>query len=217
MHEKIKVILADDHPLFRNGLRQAVETDPSLEIVAEAADGATALQLIKTQQPHVAVLDVQMPKLSGLQVTREIQKLKLRSRVVFMTMHNEEDLFNKALDAGAVGYVLKESAVTDILDSIHAVAAGKYYLSPAISHFLMNRTARKEVLVKRQPGLEDLTPTERRVLKFIAENTTSKEIASALGVSYRTIETHRTNICQKLNLRGSHSLLRFAFDNRAAL
>jgi DNA-binding NarL/FixJ family response regulator len=158
-----------------------------------------------------------MPIVSGLQVARSLQKLKLPVSVIFITMHNEEDMFNKAMDAGAKGYVLKESAVSDILSSIRTVAKGNYYLSPAISHFLINRSARKGVLAERRPGLEDLTPQERRVLKMIAEDRTSKEIAELLGVSYRTIETHRTNICNKLNLHGSHSLLRFAFDHRAEL
>ena len=211
------ILLADDHPVFRDGLRQAIVADPSMQIVGEASDGETTLKLIEQLKPQVAVLDIAMPKISGLQVARTLQKLKLPVSVIFITMHNEEDMFNKAMDAGAKGYVLKESVVNDILDSIRTVAKGNYYLSPAISHFLVRRSARKEILTERRPGLADLTPQERRVLKMIAEDRTSKEIAEQLGVSYRTIETHRTNICNKLDLHGSHSLLRFAFDHRREL
>jgi len=211
------ILLADDHPVFRDGLRQAIIADSTMQIVGEASDGETALKLIEQLKPHIVVLDIAMPKVSGLQVARSLQKSKLPVSVIFITMYNEEDMFNKAMDAGARGYVLKESAVSDILSSIRTVAKGNYYLSPAISHFLIHRSTRKDVLAEHRPGLEDLTPQERRVLKMIAEDHTSKEIAELLGVSYRTIETHRTNICNKLNLHGSHSLLRFAFDHRAEL
>jgi len=211
------VLLADDHPAFRDGLRVAITAVTDLQLVGEASEGETALRLIGELRPDVAVLDITMPKLSGLQVARELVRRRLPVSVVFLTMHNEQDMFEKAMDAGAKGYVLKESAVSDIVDSIRSVAAGRHYLSPGISHYLVQRAERQESFRKTQPDLDSLTPAERRVLKLISEDRTTKEIAEDLGLSPRTIEAHRQNICNKLALHGSHSLLRFAFDHREEL
>jgi len=213
----IRLLIADDHPLLRAGLRQVIETDPHLQIVAEAADGASALQLLAAHQPDVAVLDIQMPQLTGFALLREMRARRLTTAVVFLTMYRDEEMFNEALDLGALGYVLKDSATTDIVGAIRAAAAGQPYISPAISGFLFNRATRTKTLSQQHPSLNDLTPTERRVLKLIAENNTSKEIAAELFISYRTVENHRSNICQKLNLKGSHSLLKFAFDHKSEL
>lgn len=210
----IRLLIADDHPLLRAGLRQVIETDARLQIVAEAEDGATALEQLVATQPDVAVLDIEMPQLTGFALLREMRAKRLPTAVVFLTMYRDEEMFNEALDLGALGYVLKDSATTDIVGAIRAAAAGQPYISPAISVFLFNRATRTNTLTKQLPGLNDLTPTERRVLKLIAENNTSKEIAAELFISYRTVENHRANICQKLNLKGSHSLLKFAFDHK---
>lgn len=213
----ISLLIADDHPLLRAGLRQVIATDPRLQIIAEAADGATALELLTTHQPDVAVLDIEMPNLTGFALLRELRAQRLTTAVVFLTMYHEEEMFNEALDLGALGYVLKDSATTDITAAIRAVAAGQPFISPAISAYLFNRATRSTTLTQQLPGLNDLTPTERRVLKLIAENKTSKEIAAELFISYRTVENHRANICQKLDLKGSHSLLKFAFDHKSEL
>jgi DNA-binding NarL/FixJ family response regulator len=217
MTSLIRLLIADDHPLLRAGLRQVIETDARLQIVAEAADGATALEQLVATQPDVAVLDIEMPQLTGFALLREIRARRLQTTVVFLTMYRDEEMFNEALDLGALGYVLKDSATTDIVGAIRAAAAGQPYISPAISGFLFNRATRSSTLARQLPGLNDLTPTERRVLKLIAENNTSKEIAAELFISYRTVENHRSNICQKLNLKGSHSLLKFAFDHKSEL
>ena len=213
MAKRIQVLLADDHPAFRDGLRAAITVVPDLHLVGEAGDGETALRLIGQLQPDVAVLDITMPRLSGLQVARQLQRRGASVSIVFLTMHNEQDMFDKAMDLGAKGYVLKESAVTDIVDGIRTVAAGRHYLSPGISHYLVQRAQGQESFRKNQPGLDSLTPAERRVLKLISKDRTTKEIADELEVSARTIEAHRQNICNKL----SHSLLRFAFDHREEL
>ncbi len=213
----IRLLIADDHPLLRAGLRQVIETDARLQIVAEAEDGATALERLIETQPDVAVLDIEMPQLTGFALLREMRAKRLPTAVVFLTMYRDEEMFNEALDLGALGYVLKDSATTDIVGAIRAAAAGQPYISPVISGFLFNRATRKNTLAKQLPGLNDLTPTERRVLKLIAENNTSKEIAAELFISYRTVENHRANICQKLNLKGSHSLLKFAFDHKSEI
>jgi DNA-binding NarL/FixJ family response regulator len=217
MTTPIRLLIADDHPLLRAGLRQVIATDPHLQIVAEAADGATALELLTAHQPDVAVLDIEMPNLTGFALLRALRAQRLTTAVVFLTMYHDEEMFNEALDLGALGYVLKDSATTDITRAIRAVAVGQPYISPAISSYLFNRATRATTLMQQLPQLSDLTPTERRVLKLIAENMTSKEIAAKLFISYRTVENHRANICQKLNLKGSHSLLKFAFDHKSEL
>lgn len=217
MIHPITLVIADDHPLFRTGLREAIVSDAAMNIVGEAGDGETALSLIRHHSPAMAVLDIDMPKMSGLDAARQLQKEKRETDVIFLTMYKEEDLFNEAMDVGARAYVLKDSAVNEILNAIHAVADGKYYISPTLSDHLIKRSARAEKLLRQTPSLEDLTPAELRILRLIAENKTSKEIADLLSISHKTVENHRTNIASKLHLRGSHSLLRFALENKTGL
>jgi len=217
MSEKIKVLIVDDHPLFRQGLRQVVEADSRFDLVAEAGDGETALRSIQDKTPDVAVLDVDLPRLSGLEVARALQGKGLPTRVIILTMYKEEEIFNRALDFGVMGFVLKENAVEDILNSVVAVAAGKHYLSSTISGYLLRRLGRAEELATKKPGLNDLTKAERRILKLIAEKKTSREIAMELSISQRTVDAHRAHISAKLDLHGNHSLLQFALENRTAV
>lgn len=213
----ITLVIADDHPLFRKGLREVIESDQSIQIVGEAGDGEAALLLIQRLAPAIAILDIDMPVMGGLAVGRELRKQEADVDVIFLTMYKEEDLFNEALDVGARAYVLKDSAVNDILNAVHTVADGRYYVSPALSDNLIRRSTRAEKLLRHVPTLQDLTPAELRVLKLIAGSKTSKEIAGILSLSYKTVENHRTSIASKLHLRGSHSLLKFALENRDVL
>jgi DNA-binding NarL/FixJ family response regulator len=215
--EKIQVVIIDDHPLFRQGLRQVIESDPRFELVAEAGDGEKGFQLILTTKPHVAILDINLPAASGLEIARRIKAKRLRTQIVILTMYKEEETFNRAMSLGVKGFVTKENAVEDILSSIITVAEGGYYLSPSISSYLVNRRNRSDQLATKKPGLEDLTTAERRVLKLVAEKKTSRQIGAELFISPRTVEAHRANICEKLELRGSHSLVHFALENRALL
>lgn len=217
MTSKISVVIVDDHPLFREGLRHAIASDARFDVVGESADGLDALALLKEKKPDVALLDLNLPRLSGLELAREVQAKNLRTKIVVLTMHKEEDTFNRALDVGVMGFVLKENPVQDVLASIVSVAAGEHYLSPSISGYLIRRRDRVDTLVASKPGLESLTKAERRILKLVAENKTSREIAAELFVSPRTIEAHRANIALKLDLRGSNSLLQFAIENRSSL
>lgn len=217
MEKKIKILIADDHPIFRKGLRQAIENDKSLIIVGEADNGLDAYQLIASMKPDVVVLDIEMPVLSGLEVASRVQKEHFPVEIVFLTMYKDEDMFNEAMDRGVKGYVLKENTVEDIVSCIKTVAKGKYFLSPTISSYLVSRSDRARNLLKRKPELDDLTPTERKILKLIAENKTSKEIALMLNVSHRTVENHRLNICNKLDIHGSHGLLKFAIEFKSEL
>lgn len=217
MAERIKVLIVDDHPLFRNGLRQVIQGDARFELAGEAANGEAAWQSILATKPDVAVLDINLPGLTGLEVARKVHEKKLRTRVIILTMLKEEDLINRALDFGVSGFVLKENAVEDIVNAITTAAAGGHYLSPAVSGFLVRRRNRAEALTAHKPGLDDLTRAERRILKLIAEKKTSKEIAAELFISPRTVDAHRANISIKLDLHGTHSLLQFALENRSSL
>ena len=217
MAARIKVLIVDDHPLFRGGLRQVIAADARFELVGETGDGESAWKLILENQPDVAVLDINLPGLTGLEVARQAHEKKLRTRVIILTMHKEEELINRALDFGVNGFVLKENAVEDILDAIVTAAAGGHYLSPSVSGHLVRRRSRAETLAAHKPGLDDLTKAERRILKLISENKTSREIAAELFVSVRTVEAHRANICAKLEMHGSHRLLQFALENRSSL
>lgn len=217
MSTPIRLILADDHPIVRHGLRQIIKADNGLAIVAEVGEGKAALAAIQTHAPDVAVLDIDMPGLDGFAVVRALSTLQNRPEVVFLTMHSEQELFEAALELGIKGYVLKESAVTDIVAAIKAVAAGQAYLSPALSAQVLTRRGGEGESAWLHPGLATLTPTERRVLKLIAADLSTKEIAAQLSVSPRTVETHRQNIGDKLNVRGSLGLVRFALQHRAQL
>jgi DNA-binding NarL/FixJ family response regulator len=217
MENEVRILIADDHPIFRKGLREVIESEANLKIVAEAEDGATALHEIQATTPDVAILDIDMPRKSGFEIARAVRDQKLSVEIIFLTMHKDEDIFNEAIDLGVKGYVLKDSAAADIIGSIRTILAGRHYISPAISTYLLNRSSRAAGLKERKPGLSDLTPAERRILKLIAESKTSREIANALFVSPRTIENHRANICQKLELRGSNALVKFAIEHKSQL
>ena len=217
MKAKIRVLIADDHPVYRRGLRQVISAAPTLELVGEADDGDAALARIREEQPHVAVLDIDMPNKGGFEVVRELDRLKSDTRVILLTMHKDEGMFNTAMDLGVKGYVLKDSAITDIVSSIEAVAAGENYISPALATYLVKRSQRRTALVELKPSISNLTPTERRILKLIAEHKTSREIAVELFISVRTVEHHRMNIGTKLDLHGSNALIKFAIENKQEL
>lgn len=217
MNSEVRVLIADDHPIFRQGLRQIIETDPQLKVVAEAEDGEQALQNLLEARPEVAVLDLSMPLKDGFAIARAANEQRLTVALVFLTMHHDEHYLNAALDLGVKGYVLKDGAATEIISCVKAVAAGQDYISPALSSFLLRRGTRAAALAEQKPGLALLTPTERRILKLIAEGRTSREIAGALNIGVRTVEHHRNNMTLKLDLHGSHALVKFALKHQAEL
>ena len=215
MTEPITVVIADDHPVFRRGLMEVLGGDPSFRVVGQAADGEAALALIRRHRPRIALLDLEMPKASGLAVAEGVRREGLGAEVVILTMYRDAGVFRRALDVGAKGYVLKDSAATDIAACLHMVASGRAYISPALSSELLDRRAAQPVA--ELAAVERLTPAERRVLQRIAQGGTSSEIAATLGISAKTVENHRTHICRKLGLHGPQALLRFALEHRSLL
>lgn len=217
MTSPITVLVADDHPFMRRGILDVLRAVADVNVVGEAGDGQAALAAIRKLQPAIAILDLEMPGMSGLDVLRVARRDELQTTVALLTMHKDEEMFNAAFDLGALGYILKENAVDELEACIRSIALGKPFISAALSQMLLNRARGTDSLRREHPGLAQLTPAETRILKLIAENQTTKEIASALGISPRTVENHRGNMAEKLRLKGSHSLLKFAYANKSKL
>ncbi len=215
MLHKLKLVLADDHPLIRKGLRQVLEAHPKIHSIHEAENGEEALAIIRRELPDIAILDIEMPVMDGYQVARTIQQEHLPVSVVFLTMYKEEHFFNKALDIGVAGYILKENAVSEIAQCLQFVSEGKSYISPVLSQFLVRRSHKKPTATLDLVGR--LTQTERKILKLLADMKTSQQIADELFVSVNTVSNHRSNISEKLGLHGSHTLLKFAVENKESL
>lgn len=214
---QIKLVIADDHPIFRRGLRAVIEAEPGWKVVAEAEDGDAALSQICEHLPDIAVLDLDMPKRDGFELTRALREKYPALAIIFLTLHNSESIFNASLDLGVKGYVLKDSAMPEIIDCIKAVSGGRHYISPQLSSFLVNRGNQAAAVLQDNPGLKDLTPAQRRILHLIAEDKTSRQIADELFISIRTVDRHRADICLKLELRGTNALVKFAIANKSRL
>lgn len=212
MADQAKILIADDHSLIRKGLHSLLDEQGNYRIM-EVSNGEDALSCIIKMEPDIAILDVDMPKMSGFDVARQVDIQGLNVDIVFLTMHKEEAIFNKAMDIGVKGYVLKENTVTEIMECIQTVLAGKYYLSPVISEFLIRRNQKLAAPAADKKGLNTLTPTEKQVLKLVESMKTSQEMAKEMGVSVKTIQNHRHNICSKLGISGAHALLKFAVEN----
>lgn len=213
----IRIVVSDDHPIFRKGLQTVLAAVSGCEVVAEAENGTEALEKIREFEPDVAVLDVDMPERTGVEVVEELRKAKCRTEFIFLTMFKEKDLFDSAMELDVKGYVLKDNALTEIAICVKSVAKGQYYISPSLSSFVVQRSSDIRRYSKSHPSLEQLTPTEQKVLKAVAMQRTSKEIAADMNISVRTVEFHRAGICTKLQLKGPQALLRFALENKKIL
>lgn len=207
----VRVFIAEDHHLVRQGLKRLIESERSTyAVVGEESDGAVALRKIKEIKPDIAVIDINMPNLTGLQIARKIKNTKLNIKIIILTMYKDAEYLQEALDAGVQGYVLKENTENDLLKTLSAVLNDEVYISPLATAVLEDRNHPDKI----SGLLNILTPTERKVLKFISNGMTSKEIASEVSVSPRTVEAHRSNICAKLDLQGTNKLFQFALINK---
>ena len=205
----IKVLIVDDHPMFRHGMVEAL-TKAGLEVVAEANNGREALELIPKHSPQVIVTDLDMPQMDGLELTAEIRKNQPSAKIAILTMHKAENSFHSAVEVGAQAYILKDETISGIVEGIRSAANGQSYISPALASVVMKRSQKATSLRQETPGLNQLTPAERAILKLVARNRMTKEIASELGISPRTVDRHRSNISQKLGLSGKMPLLNWA-------
>ena len=208
---QITVIVADDHPIVRAGLRMMIEKADDIRILAEAGDGHQAITAIEQYAPAVSVLDIEMPRMTGLEVMREIERRGLQTSPIVLTLHDDRDIFHRAIELGAMGYIIKDTAPSDIVRAIRRVAAGDPYVGE------LGESAQGQKVNPRSGQLlamESLTAAERRVLQMISENNSTKEIAEALFISPRTVDSHRASICSKLGVSGSFALIRFAIEHR---
>jgi DNA-binding NarL/FixJ family response regulator len=214
MLKKISIIIADDHPLVRKGLRDIIQEQDDFSIIGEAEDGEQAVEMIEKLFPTVAIIDINMPKMSGLEAIKSIQQKNLNVHLIILTMHEKENFFNRAMDLGIKGYILKDSALSEIVDAIRNVSEGKYFISSSISGFLVKKSQLMESSAFEDKfGIYKLTTTERKILRLIANNKTTNDIAEELFLSVYTVQTHRSHICQKLNLHGPNALLHFVLDH----
>jgi DNA-binding NarL/FixJ family response regulator len=206
----LRIVLADDHTVMRGGLRLLLEREPGFGVVGEASNGREAIQLAEEHSPDVVVMDVAMPTLNGIEAAARIVAAHPRIAIVILSMHSDESYVLRALKAGARGYLLKDSAEADLIQAVRAVSDGKAFFSPAIGKLLVEDYVRQI----RQRGVEDsyelLTPRERELLQLLAEGKTTKEIAAALNLSPYTVDTHRGNLMQKLNLHSIPELILYA-------
>src|ERR1700722_5537209 len=208
--KQIRILLADDHTVMRRGLRLLLESRPEFSVVAEASDGRQAVEQAEETQPDVAVLDIAMPNLSGIEAAQRINTAWPHIAIVILSMHSDEGYVLRALKAGAKGYLLKDSAEGDLVDAIKSVHAGKTFFSPEITRMLMEDYVREIRTRGAEDSFDLLTPREREILQLLAELKSNKEIAQILNLSLYTIETHRRNLQEKLNLHSFAELVLYA-------
>jgi len=205
-----RIVLADDHTVVRKGLRLLLESVPQFHVVADAADGRRCVALVEEHQPDVVVMDIAMPILNGIEAARQISAKSPHVAIVFLSMHSDEAYVIKSLKAGARAYLLKDSAENDLINAVQAVSEGKSFFSPAVSKMLAEDYMRH----MQEHGVEDsfdlLTTREREILQLLAEGKSNKEVAGLLNLSLYTVETHRSNIFQKLNLHSTADLILYA-------
>lgn len=206
----VRILLADDHAIIRSGLRALLSHEPGFEVVAEAADGREAVELAERELPHVALLDISMPTLNGLEAARQISAKSNTVQLVMLTVHTDECYLLNALKAGARGYVLKSSAEFEILEAIRAVSQGKAYFSPKVSRVLADEYMRYLQANQVEDSYDLLTGRERQILQLLAEGQSNKDVASVLDLSPTTVICHRQHIFQKLNLHSLADLILYA-------
>jgi DNA-binding NarL/FixJ family response regulator len=206
------IVLADDHVLVRQGLKTIIEQAADLKVVGEASDGLKLLELLKKLTPNMAILDIEMPNLRGIETTKEIKKLYPEVKVLILTMHKEKELLDQALSAGIDGYLVKEDAYTELLSAIETIRQGKSYISPLLAQEFKNLIFQRYRGKQSSSSLDGLTTREVEIIKLIAEGKSSREIGHFLRVSTRTVEKHRSNIMKKLHINKSIDLVKYALS-----
>ena len=206
----MRVLLADDHGIVRRGMRALLESEPRIEVAGEAADGREALKLCASLEPDIAIIDIAMPQLNGIDVTAQALKQSPKLKVIILSMYADESYVLRALMAGAKGYLLKEATEEDLIPAVRAVAAGKSYFSPAISRVLLEDYVRHLQRRGMQDSYDLLTDREREVLQLLAEGRSNKEVATVLDLGLSTVETHRANLMQKLDLHNTAEIVLYA-------
>ena len=209
-HEKIRVLVVDDHTIVREGVRLLLEAQADIEVIGEAADGQEALKLIRQFRPDLVVMDIQMPNLNGLEATRVVKQEFPEIHILALTMYESDDYFFQVLNAGASGYVLKKAASADLLTAIRAVHSGDVFLYPSVARRLVSDYLGRVKSGEEKSSYDGLTVREREVLKLIAEGHTNQVIADKLVISPSTVQTHRTRIMQRLNLHNRAELIQYA-------
>jgi DNA-binding NarL/FixJ family response regulator len=206
--QPIRVVLADDHTLVRAGIRSLLQEFSGIEVVGEAGDGSVALSIVESRRPDVVLLDIAMPGMSGLEVASRLSQIDSSIRAVILSIHRSEEYVMEALRVGAAGYLVKDSAVSELETAVRAVARGEQYLSPALTRAVPDDDAFS--VPATAESYAALTPRQKEVLHLVAAGLTSKEIAHELGLSYRTVEVHRMLLMRRLNVRDVTGLVRFA-------
>lgn len=207
-----RIVLADDHMMFRQGIRRIIEEIAGLEVVGEIGDGIKILEVLKKTKPHMIILDISMPNLRGIEAIREIKKAFPDMKVLILTMHKSKEYLYHAFSAGAEGYLIKEDADTELVSAVETIRRGKAYISPLLSSELPDDLIQKYIEGKLKPPFEPLSIREREVLRLIAEGKSSKEIANLLSISIRTVHHHRDNIMSKLDIRNTAELVKYAIQ-----
>jgi DNA-binding NarL/FixJ family response regulator len=212
MKQYCRVILADDHSLFRHGLKRIISENPDLEVVGEVGDGLQLLESLKTADPHVIVLDISMPNLSGIEAIHEIKRMRPNAKVLMLTMHKDPDYLFQAISAGANGYLLKEDAEQELFTAINVVKRGDIDLSPLLTEEARQDWAEMRRGIRSLKSADTLTLREREVLKLITDGKSNKEIGKVLSISHRTVERHRANIKGKLKTNKTADLVKYALQ-----
>ena len=207
----VDILLADDHGVLRAGLRALLNSEADLDVVGEAASGDEALRLAAELRPGIVLLDLNMPGPGGIEVTRQLREVLPETRVLVLTVHEDEGLLREAIDAGASGYIIKRAVESELINAIHAVARGELYIHPSMTRALIHEPAKRTRA--RSGGQESLTPRETDVLRLIVRGYTNRQAAEELGLSVRTVEAHRANLMGKLGLKSRVELVRWAADN----
>lgn len=211
--DKITVILADDHPVVRTGIKSLINESDDIEIVAEASDGKEALELVETKRPNVLITDISMPHLTGIELAEKVNDQFSETKVLVLTMHMEEEYILKGFEAGILGYLPKDSSQSELLEAIQTISYGQKYLTKAVSGVL----AQSMIKGGRQTGgQQSLTEREKQILKLLVNGSRNKEIAEALFISVRTVDTHRTNIMRKLKVNNTAELVKTAISKKLA-